>query len=220
MKAKLPFLSFLFFIFSVALATNYYSGSSYFYDFPSCKNLNITMICNNRIDLNEFYFSPNCFLAENQTYVNKWVCDCWNGYKLNFTINPASNNTCDIYMVYTQEIEFPEKREVYVHYSETPIVYNTTLNQTINQTIIEKEKIVPYIPEDVNKTIEELKKSLEEQKIINEGNTRTISLLMENLKELQSKSSFYMNLALFLTFLASLFAILLIGRFLSRKRNL
>jgi hypothetical protein len=178
------------------------------------------MICSNKIDLNEFYFSPNCILVENQTYVNKWVCNCWNGYKLNFTINPASNNTCDIYMVYTQEIEFPEKREVYVHYSETPIIYNTTLNQTINQTIIEKEKIVPYIPEDVNKTIEELKKSLEEQKIINEGNTRTISLLMENLKELQSKSSFYMNLALFLTFLASLFAILLIGRFLSRKRNL
>jgi len=219
MKAKLPFLSFFFFVFSIALAANYYSGSSYFYDFPNCQTLNITMICSNKIDLNEFYFSPNCFLVENQTYVNKWVCNCWNGYKLNFTINPASNNTCDIYMVYTQEIEFTEKREVYVHYSETPIIYNTTLNQTINQTIIEKEKIVPYIPEDVNRTIDELKKSLEEQKIVNEGNTRAISLLMENLRELQSKSSFYMNLALFLAFLASLFAILLIGNFLSKKIN-
>jgi predicted RND superfamily exporter protein len=96
--------------------------------------------------------------------MNKWVCSCWNGYRLNFTINPASNNSCDVYIVYTQEIEFPEKREVYVHYSETPIIYNTTLNQTINQTIIEKEKIVPYIPEDVNRTIEELSKSLEEQR--------------------------------------------------------
>jgi hypothetical protein len=176
------------------------------------------MICSNKIDIDEFYFSPNCFLVENQTYVNKWVCNCWNGYKLNFTINPASNNTCDIYMVYTQEIAFPEKREIYVHYSETPIIYNTTLNQTINQSVI--ERLVPYVPDDVNNTIEELKKSLEEQKIVNEGNTRIISLLMENLRELQSKSSFYMNLVLFLAFLASLFATLLIGNFLSRKRNL
>jgi hypothetical protein len=215
MKAKLFPLSFFFFVFSVALATKYYSGSSYFYDFPTCQNLNITMICSNRIDLNEFYFSPNCSLVEAQTYINKWVCNCWNGYRLNFTINPASNNTCDIYMVYTQTIKLPEKKEIYIRYSETPIIYNTTLNQTINQTVI--ERLVPYVPEDVNKTIEELKKSLEEQKMVNEGNTRTISLLMENLRELQSKSSFYMNLALFLAFLASLFAILLIANFLSRK---
>jgi hypothetical protein len=190
MKAKLPFLSFFFFVFSVALATNYYGGSSYFYDFPSCKNLNITMICNNKIDLNEFYFSPNCFLVENQTYVNKWVCNCWNGYKLNFTIHPASNNTCDIYIVYTQTIELPEKREIYIRFSETPIIYNTTLNQTINQTII--EKIVPYVPEDINKTIEELKKSLEVEKEINREIGRSKEAVVnEYMKAIKSNVDLY-----------------------------
>jgi len=187
MKAKVFSLSFLFFVFSVALATNYYSGSSYFYDFPSCKNLNITMVCSNKIDLNEFYFSPNCILVENQTYVNKWVCNCWDGYKLNFTINPASNNTCNIYMVYTQIIELPEKREIYIHYSETPIIFNTTLNQTI----LEKEKIIPYIPEEVNKTINELNKQLEEQKEINKERLDVILHLMSKIENLEKEAKIW-----------------------------
>jgi len=187
MRAKVFSLSFLFFVFSVAIATNYYSGSSYFYDFPSCRNLSITMVCSNKIDLNEFYFSPNCILVENQTYVNKWICNCWDGYKLNFTINPASNNTCNIYMVYTQTIELPEKREIYIHYSETPIIFNTTLNQTI----LEKEKIIPYIPEEVNKTINELNKQLEEQKEINKERLDVILHLMSKIENLEKEAKIW-----------------------------
>ena len=187
MRAKVFSLSFLFFVFSVAIATNYYSGSSYFYDFPSCRNLSITMVCSNKIDLNEFYFSPNCILVENQTYVNKWICNCWDGYKLNFTINPASNNTCNIYMVYTQTIELPEKREIYIHYSETPIIYNTTLNQTI----LEKEKIIPYIPEEVNKTINELNRQLEEQKEINKERLDVILHLMSKIENLEKEAKIW-----------------------------
>jgi hypothetical protein len=198
MKAKTFSLSFLFFIFSVALATNYYSGSSYFYNFPSCQNLNITMTCSNKIDSGEFYFSPNCYLVEVQPYINKWVCNCWSGYKLNFTINPASNNTCDIYMVYTQTIELPEKREIYIHYSETPIIYNTTLNQTINQTIIEKEKITPYIPEEVNQTINELSRQLEEQKEISKERLDVIFHLMNKIENLEKEAKFWKIIGLVL----------------------
>jgi hypothetical protein len=198
MKAKLLYLSFLFFIFSVALATNYYSGSSYFYDFPACQTLNITMICSNKIDLNEFYFSPNCFLVENQTYINKWMCNCWNGYRLNFTLHPASNNTCDIHMVYTQTIELPERRDVFISFSRAPIIYNTTLNQTI----IEREKITPYIPEEVNQTINELSRQLEEQKEISKDRLSTIASLIDKINDLEKEVKIWKAIGAILAILA------------------
>jgi hypothetical protein len=116
---------------------------------------------------------------------------------LNFTINPASNNTCDIYMVYTQTIKLPEKKEIYIHYSETPVINNTTLNQTI----IEREKITPYIPEEVNKTIDELSKQLEEQKEVNKERLNTISSLIDRISNLEKEAKIWKIIAMVLALL-------------------
>jgi hypothetical protein len=136
--ALLAFLSFLFLVFPV-FASEYIAGSSYFYDFPTCDKLNVTLVCSQKIDLNEFYFSPNCSLVENQSFMNKWICDCWNGYTLNFTINPASKNDCDIFMVYTYKTEIPEKTIVTEKYYEYPVrrIYNQTIiiNNTIERNV-------------------------------------------------------------------------------------
>jgi len=188
---------FLFFQITLASAVVYYSGSSYFFDFPKCVDLNITVICEDRIDANEFYFSPNCNLVENQTFVNKWVCNCFDGYVLNFTINPGTRNKCNIYMIYTQELKIEEKREIYFDVIDHSIVYNYTYNYTCNQT----EKLLPYIPEDINQTINELNQKLEEK----EGK---IKELMENITTLKidlEKS----NLLLMISSI-SVFAIILI----------
>jgi len=188
---------FLFFQIALASATVYYSGSSYFFDFPKCVDINITVICEDRIDANEFYFSPNCSLVGNQTFVNKWVCNCFDGYVLNFTINPGARNKCNIYMIYTQELKVEEKREIYVDVIERSIVYNYTYNYTYNQT----EKLLPYVPEDINQTINELNQKLEEKE-------SKIKELMENITTLKidlEKS----NLLLIISSI-SVFAILLI----------
>ncbi len=178
-------LSFLFFLFEIALATNYFAGSSYFYDFPKCSDLNITLICSNKIDLNEFYFSPNCNLVENQTFINKWVCSCFDGYVLNFTINPASKNNCDIFMVYRYAIELPEaKREIYT--SSVTIFYNTTYNTTLNQTL---PKEIVYINktvevenktkiEELNQVITQLNKSISEKEIEMEAVKKNLLILL------------------------------------------
>ena len=158
--ALLAFLSFLFLFFPTALATDYIAGSSYFYDFPTCNKLNITLVCSQKIDLNEFYFCPNCSLAENQTFVNKWVCDCWDGYRLNFTINPASQNTCDILMVYTYGIEVPEKTVVIEKYYEYPVryYYNQTVNYTVEKNVT--DPAILKLIEDLSKTLEEKNKEI------------------------------------------------------------
>jgi hypothetical protein len=122
--------------------------------------MNITLVCSEKIDLNEFYFSPNCSLAENQTFVNKWVCDCWDGYKLNFTINPSSQNNCDILMVYTYGIEVPEKTVVTEKYYEYPVryYYNQTVNYTIEKNVT--DPAILKLIEDLSKTLEEKNKEI------------------------------------------------------------
>jgi len=191
---------FLFLILPLVEATTYYSGSSYFLDFPKCERLNITAVCSNRIDLNEFYFSPNCELVENSTFVWKWSCNCSDGYRLNFTINPASENECDLiftcfYLVVTEE----KVENKYYSVSSAGPINQTILNIT-NVTVVNQTLPVKIVNQTIEKWYE---------------NTTRIGELEQKVEEYERIEKF--ALVLFLVLLLTMLAIVFVN-FMKRRQ--
>ena len=155
------FLSFLLMNFS--LAANWIAGSSYTYDFPLCKSLEVKISASHPINLTvpEIEVYPNCTLVKNDTFNLEFECECYDGYVLNVKPHAFANNTYDVLISYTYEQKVPEK---VVEKKETLIVKEEkpTINQTIvNRTVIRPTKIETVY---VNATNESLLKEVENLK--------------------------------------------------------
>lgn len=163
---KQKFLS-LFFLFSFFLvlkfSSGFIAGSTYeLLSVEKCEKINISLVCSDKIEEDEFYFFPNCNKVRNEVYNEYWVCDCSDSYTLKFHINQASNNSCNLFINYVYSIEMPPERRSSSHTREVirekPIVNKTV----INRTIIQPEKIV-YLNitnKSLEEELEQLKKAL------------------------------------------------------------
>jgi len=163
---KQKFLS-LFFLFSfflvLKLGSGFIAGSTYeLLSVEKCEKINISLVCSDKIEEDEFYFFPNCHKVRNEVYNEYWVCDCSDSYTLKFHINQASNNSCNLFINYVYSIEMPPERRSSSHTREVirekPIVNKTV----INRTIIQPERIV-YLNitnKSLEEELEQLKKAL------------------------------------------------------------
>jgi hypothetical protein len=208
--ALLAFFSFLFLFVSLALAQKLIAGSTYYFDFPKCYKLNISAFCSPYIEQNEFLFSPNCKITSFDGYRNYWSCDCYDGYRLNLTINPTSITSCLLTFTYTYGIEIPEVTKEY-HYTSVGTI------REIEYKNITIEKPVPYIPEEVNQTIEDLNKSLKEKEELILNQSKEIESLKLNLDKLKLANIFLQYLFSTLVLITILLFIILIGNYLYKR---
>lgn len=136
MKLSL-FLPF-FLLFNVAFADILKAGSSYFFDFPKCEKLNVTFICEERIDDNEFILN-NCFEYIASSFERKYTCNCYDGYALNLTINKASKNFCMIFFTWMYKIYGERQVETRIYTDGATQIYNITNITNITKYEIKEE---------------------------------------------------------------------------------
>jgi len=188
MAAFLPLFLFLFG--SIAYGTEIYAGSSLFFDFPNCVSMNVSIICSDIIAENEFSVGPNCKITNTTLHNWVWSCNCYDGYRLNITINPASRNNCTFIITYLQDITVPEK-VIERHYSSTEVVVHKP--QIVSNTTIEKVIQVPVYYEnetkiaELNETIQNLTGQLNQMISENEMLREEYQSAKEDYEELLSR---------------------------------
>jgi len=195
MKKFFSFLSFVLFLTTVHAQT-FIAGSTYTFDFPTCIDLNVTMICDAPIFQNEFTFSPDCEVIEKDTYIWKWNCKCSDGYQLKMTINPASNNSCLIIQTYKYSVVLPEQIKEFHYSSSTHTVEkpeNVTNVTYVNKTefVIQKlnETEITERISNLTQRIEELSNQLNYSDEKYESLLETYSQLSDILSQLVYKNS-------------------------------
>ncbi|MEM5815830.1 MAG: hypothetical protein QXL14_02165 [Candidatus Aenigmatarchaeota archaeon] len=147
----------LFLLLNVAFADILKAGSSYFFDFPKCEKLNVTFICEERIEDSEFVLN-DCFEYIISGFERKYVCDCFDGYVLNLTINKASKNFCTIFFTWVYKIYAERQVETRIYTGGITQIYNTTNVTNITKYEIKEERCsIGNISADVITEIEKTK---------------------------------------------------------------
>ena len=166
-KKTLPtFLFFSFLLINFSLAANWIAGSSYTYNFPLCKSLNVKISSSYPINLTipEIEVYPNCTLIKNDTFNLEFDCKCYDGYVLNIKPYAFANNTYDILISYTYEQNVPEKivkkKENLILKVEKPTINQTIINRTIIQPTEIKTVYVNVTNESLIEEINTLKSNL------------------------------------------------------------